>query len=418
MKFLIPQMNFTNPNLKFFLAASILFFISSCKNNSGYIPFPANETEFPQPVTKPLKISEPEKIKWVEPITGIKPLVKEFNFNKLPIKTADSSGFVPFSKPAVQVTFNYNNLPDTIFNYDKLPSKPFQFETQILPPPTIIKPGHPFLKTSGSSLLLEFGEPFAPNKIFILFEDKKGFIWIAAKDGLYRYDGENLLLYLKGFNFNNSDNIIEDDLGQLWIPTFGNGLLVINTKAGIIKRLGISQGLGSYIGKILLDPLGRIWATNEFPNTSTGGLASGFINIIDQHADTMKQLGRAQGLSLNLPTFGLTMDNQNNIWIPSYDNGINIIDFKQNKIKYLDKNHGLSTNSLSTLYSDDHGSMFSASWEGQLDKINFQKGIITHFYNEQGLKKNIAAHIDNSTGKILIGSIQSGLEIIDENKNA
>ncbi|WP_405563513.1 two-component regulator propeller domain-containing protein [Polaribacter sp. Asnod6-C07] len=66
------------------------------------------------------------------------------------------------------------------------------------------------------------GAPFN-KKVNVLFEDSIGYLWIGSNNGLYRYDGYNLVTYQQDvFNQNSIPNnsinsIIEDDNQDLWI---------------------------------------------------------------------------------------------------------------------------------------------------------------------------------------------------------
>jgi hypothetical protein len=57
-------MKLEKPLLKNLLFALVLLCISSCNNNTKNIPFPEIETDFPQPVSKPLKFSDVKKLNW------------------------------------------------------------------------------------------------------------------------------------------------------------------------------------------------------------------------------------------------------------------------------------------------------------------------------------------------------------------
>src|SRR5262245_6784037 len=96
--------------------SSFLIFVVACNSNKISIPFP-EQTERPQPVTKALQFTEPTNLNWPEG-KPVKPMVKKFDFSKLPSRPFDSSGFVPFSKPPEEVPFDFDKLPDTVFNYD------------------------------------------------------------------------------------------------------------------------------------------------------------------------------------------------------------------------------------------------------------------------------------------------------------
>lgn len=80
----------------------------------------------------------------------------------------------------------------------------------------------------------EFGvkEGLSQGMINCIFQDKEGFIWIATKDGLNRYDGYSILTFRHNANdrFSLPDNycntITEDDHGNLWIGTNTKGLFL------------------------------------------------------------------------------------------------------------------------------------------------------------------------------------------------
>ena len=393
-------MNPAKTKLKVFFPALALLFISSCKNTPGNIPFPENETEFPQPVSRPFKFSEPWKINWSDSVTGIKPLVKKFDFDKLPVKIFDSTGFLPFAKKPEEVQFNWDKLPDTVFNYDNLPSKPLRFETSVLEPPKLIKAGHPYLKNGASSLLYEFGElqGLIGTNITCLFEDKNGFLWIATDQGLYRYDGENLLLYFRVSRTQLIFSMLEDNQGNIWMGTTGsqaNGLFVIDVKAGIVKHLTTSQGLSNNsIVSMLSDNQGRIWVTT-YPDG---------VNIIDENTHTIKYFNRAQGLS-NKIACGIIQDDKNNIWISTIGGGINIVDLKNGKIKYLNKEHGLNNDSLTSMLRDSMNRIWIATVRAEMNVVDVQQGTIRHFNKDQGLSKNfIFSLLNDRKGNIWIGT--------------
>jgi hypothetical protein len=345
-------MNSSKTKLQFLFPALVLLFISSCKSTPDRIPFPENETDFPQPVSKPLKFSDVKKLNWSNEVSPIKPLVRKFDFDKLPVKVYDSSGFLTFPKKPDSVKFDWDKLPDTIFDYNNLPTKQLKFETSVLEPPELIPSGPPRLVKGTSDIVYELGESegLKGDKLTCIFEDKAGFLWIATDKGLYRYDGENLVLYIHLAGDYNIYSILEDMRGQIWLGTSGLGgsagvgMLTIDPKAGIIKHLTTAN---SFFGKggairMLLDDKGRIWITTR----------SGGVNIIDENSHTIRQLARAQGLS-DIFAFGILQDDKNNIWISTFRNGLNILDFKNGKIKYLNKSVGLSTDNVTVIQRDN-----------------------------------------------------------------
>jgi signal transduction histidine kinase/ligand-binding sensor domain-containing protein len=342
-------------------------------------------------------------------------LIKKFDFDKLPVSIFDSSGFLPFANKPEVVQFNWDKLPDTVFNYENLPSKPLKFETSVLETPKLIKAGHPYLKTGASSLLYELGELQGLNgNITWLFEDRNGFLWIATDQGLYRYDGENFLLYFRDFLPSVIYRIVEDNRGNIWLGTIGNsanqegnGLFVINTKAGIVKHLTVSQGLsGNTIRRMLSDNEGRIWISTQVED----------VNIIDENTNTIKYFDRAQGLSNKLAR-GIIQDGKNNIWIATLGGGINIIDLKNGRIKYLKKEHGLNTDTLSSILMDSMNRIWITTNLGEMNAVDVQQGTIRYFNKDQGLGGDyITSLLNDRKGNIWIGTGRNGVKILHPEK--
>jgi signal transduction histidine kinase/ligand-binding sensor domain-containing protein len=362
----------------YFFLSAFLFFALSCNNHKTSIPFP-EAMERPQPVTNPLQFTEPVKLTWPEG-KPVKPVVQKFDFNKLPSRPFDSSGFIPFSKPPEEVPFDFDKLPDTAFNYDKLPSKPLKFEISVLQRPQLIKTSL-HLKTASPQPVYELGEPFTGKSIWSVFEDSKGFLWISDQQGLYRYDGENLLLYLPGWSAV-SRSFAEDSKGQIWIATANSGIYVINQESAIVKHLTVSGGLiSNNTGKAIIDKQDRIWVTC-FPDNPEA-----WLGVIDEDQNTIKRFGFPQGLSGDVP-LRIMQDDQNNIWISTNNGGVNIVDPKNGILKYLDKRSGLISNSTSKILQDETGRIWISDFYGAINAISIKAKTINHYSSEQGLAKS------------------------------
>ena len=77
---------------------ALLFIIAACMNGNRNIPFPAQETEFAKPMSRPFTFSEPKKIDWI--VTNIDtlnfPPPKKIDFNNIPVKTILSGRLLSF----------------------------------------------------------------------------------------------------------------------------------------------------------------------------------------------------------------------------------------------------------------------------------------------------------------------------------
>ena len=112
--------------------------------------------------------------------------------------------------------------------------------------------------------------------IFDVLQTREGFLWVATKDGLNRYDGYNFRIFRNNpFDaFSLSDNetlhLFEDSRGWLWIGLQNRGMDLYEPKTGRFYHFPVQfQGTGgsSYIRQIIEDRDGSIWAIQ-----SLGGL--------------------------------------------------------------------------------------------------------------------------------------------------
>jgi signal transduction histidine kinase/DNA-binding response OmpR family regulator/ligand-binding sensor domain-containing protein len=103
-----------------------------------------------------------------------------------------------------------------------------------------------------------------------MLQDKEGFIWIATKSGLNRYDGYTFKIFttdpqdINSISSNTLSNLLEDRMGRLWIGTYDKGINVYDKKTGRMVRISHnpadSSGLsGNRIASAMLElPDGRV----------------------------------------------------------------------------------------------------------------------------------------------------------------
>ncbi len=110
-----------------------------------------------------------------------------------------------------------------------------------------------------------------------LLQDRKGFIWIGGENGLYRYDGYNILNFKdppgckECPHFYPVYDLVEDSLGMLWTISY-KGIIVFdpeNERSWLVHRFesaGASSG-GTFLYSrpmdLTRDSHGNIWATGD-----------------------------------------------------------------------------------------------------------------------------------------------------------
>lgn len=67
--------------------------------------------------------------------------------------------------------------------------------------------------------------------VYDIFQDSKGFIWIATDEGLLKYNGYNFKTYSHpDLHAKSGSNIKEDVLGRIWYQTFDGFYFLLTTK--------------------------------------------------------------------------------------------------------------------------------------------------------------------------------------------
>lgn len=152
-----------------------------------------------------------------------------------------------------------------------------------------------------------------------MLQDKEGFIWIATKGGLNRYDGYSFKVFTtdpqdsSSISSNSLSNLLEDSLGRLWIGTYDGGVNVYNKKTGRFLRISQASGLSSnrVESAMIALPDGRILV----------GPQGGSMNVISLPDD-----GKPVISSLHIPgrrtANWILKDEKGLIWIDCDDNSI------------------------------------------------------------------------------------------------
>ncbi|GAB2540851.1 two-component regulator propeller domain-containing protein [Spirosoma aerophilum] len=153
-----------------------------------------------------------------------------------------------------------------------------------------------------------------------LHQDHRGFIWLATRDGLCRYDGVHFRIYThvpqqtKSLSFSSIYEIKSDKYNKLWLRTENNNIdsfdpiteqaTHISNSAAFRKALGRDQLIG-----IQPDQSGNVWVatqTNGFFRLNANGTVS-------NHHWVMK------GDTIQRTIQALLLDRYNQLWLAARD---------------------------------------------------------------------------------------------------
>jgi signal transduction histidine kinase/DNA-binding response OmpR family regulator/ligand-binding sensor domain-containing protein len=158
-----------------------------------------------------------------------------------------------------------------------------------------------------------------------MLQDKEGFIWIATKGGLNRYDGYTFKTFTAdpqdttSISSNSVSNLLEDSRGRIWIGTYDGGVNVYNKKTGRFLRITQKQGNHSGLSSNRIEsamaemPDGRILL---YPQ---GGKLS-LISLSDNWKPSITSLNVPE----NRTVLGIGKDDKGFVWVGSTDQRIYI----------------------------------------------------------------------------------------------
>ncbi len=252
-----------------------------------------------------------------------------------------------------------------------------------------------------------------------IYEDKSGTLWIGTNNGnLNKFDRytetfshktisslidkipeqtDEFYEYPLTFSRNQSSSITsitEDDLGNLWIGTWGNGILQLDKQFRRINHFysdrNNKNGLPTNrIMHLLFDKIGRLWIA-----TFGGGLCRLTINKKNNQNKFVFEnfpIGSDQYSLNDSKLLTLHQDSEKNLWIGSFFGGINYIENTQLSLppgKAIIKRHltslktSTAVNAIMSLAEDKDKQLWIGTFGDGLIRYDKTKNTVLHFYND------------------------------------
>jgi ligand-binding sensor domain-containing protein/serine phosphatase RsbU (regulator of sigma subunit) len=278
-------------------------------------------------------------------------------------------------------------------------------------------------------------------------EDNEGKLWIGHSYGkISIYDGKTFQNFSVDSNVKASRicDIVNDKKGNIWIGTVGSGAIKLNTKTKEYKAYTLNEKLDDKVFSIYIDHNNKVWFVTEIGikyydegkqdftffkpkglpffdytcmtqdlegNYFFGTANQGVVKyIIKDSASTQYSL--AQGLKSNFITALIPSEN-NSIWVATWQGGISKIQGK-NIISIAD-NNGLKNNKIRSLFIDREETL----WAGMQDEgiAQFKGFKFIHFSKNEGIKNAIVNCITQDVeGNYWLGT-NEGIDIITVDEN-
>ncbi|MCF8378758.1 MAG: hypothetical protein K9H49_04220 [Bacteroidales bacterium] len=257
------------------------------------------------------------------------------------------------------------------------------------------------------------------NSINSLLQTRDGFLWIATKDGLNRFDGQSFRTF-KNVPADSSSlpenyvmSLLEDTQGSLWVGTWGGSLCKFDRFFENFISFDLDGAHDDYIQCIFESSDSTIWY-----GTATGGL----YKLSSKNLEITSYTPGAE-TEHSIPAINITSiaeDRSGNLWIGTWEMGLFCYDTKTGNYKQF-RHNLLAENSLSDdgvwdIFNEENKTLWLSTFSG-IDKLDLNNGVISPYPIEKDNIQSIFRQtIIDSKNRIWVGTYNyHGLFLIEEN---
>ena len=246
------------------------------------------------------------------------------------------------------------------------------------------------------------------NTIVSILEDKQHNVWITDNDSsdfsTYRIDASRKSLKklnkLAGLPDGPAIGLTEDKAGNIWTRYFQKSITVISQQKKTIGFLGAEQGLTSMPWSIAEDDRNQLWIGS---NDS--------LFILDHNRANIKKIvtkGRIANSYVSL----LMNDGKGNIWMPTQDKGVLLLDANGPRAEHLGKADGLVDDNIWGLFEDSKGAIWIGTYNGLNIYDPVRKNIRT-LNKQNGLQSNNVRRFAGGNDDLLFIINDQGFTLLD-----
>jgi signal transduction histidine kinase/ligand-binding sensor domain-containing protein/CheY-like chemotaxis protein len=205
-----------------------------------------------------------------------------------------------------------------------------------------------------------------------IYQDSKGYIWIATENGLNKFDGYSFTVYSEQENDSTSLKgnyvyaVLEDSRGIFWVGTMG-GLYQYDRNTDSFHPFRIESETPFYMDRV-------IW---------------------------------------------ILEDQKGNIWLSYPGNGIICLDSKTLKpVLYNYNNSKIADNNINSAFEDASGKLWLGTYDNGIYVLDTNTQSVSHYTNSpsdpSGLNNNtVFSFCEDAQGQVLAGTLGGGVNVFD-----
>lgn len=261
---------------------------------------------------------------------------------------------------------------------------------------------------------------FLPQYYRVLRMDRHGRLWVGTNNGLYVYDLKNNSAQKVDIPLNLSPNeeiweIYRESDDSMWIGTYANGIFIVNTGTLRATQLivDLNNDRSNTVRAIAKDRNGKTWIGTR------GGLyiyekgrgVTGFYYSDEREPRSL----------VNNSIMCITHDIKGDVWIGTR-NGINfLIEERQNIQGYKSMpgdDRYLNSSEIYAFWIDRKGDIWTGTESGGINILNRKTGRFRYLVPEKGntnsLSRNcIKALMEDRKNNLWIGTFLGGIDVMD-----
>ena len=238
-----------------------------------------------------------------------------------------------------------------------------------------------------------------------VYQDRKGFIWIATENGLNKFDGTRFSIYRHNATDSTSlknnyvRTLFEDSRGNFWIGCI-NGLQRYDRATDNFHELFISRKDGRknpHITSIIERRNGDLWIATSGQGAISLKKNS---NPASFHIET-ELTDRIGSNYLNV----IFEDSRQNLWIATEEKGLYRYSPESKELKSYKAPYHIAGDDVSAICEDAHGQIFVGTLTKGLFRLSSrQEGNFEPVLYQNRMNLNIRTLIIDTRGKLIIGT--------------
>lgn len=244
------------------------------------------------------------------------------------------------------------------------------------------------------------------NHVTVIKQDKKGYIWIGTRKGLYKYDGYNINALrtdttpIYGINSYNTREICATKKGDMWV-IMNDILFKYAAEKDMLEHIYIDDNL--------------VWRFGESTDGRFFCLTARDILVLDSKNDKFTKFAPAKPSSETSQIFEIATDHNNGLWTIG-DEGLSRIDLNNNNVVQYEIKQYFSQGRIVRvleMFVDSNNNLWIGTFGDGLIFLNTQTGEFKQMNEDTGYDIAIIRDMDEDDNHQLWVGGENGLRVID-----